>query len=226
MQVQFLLGPPFDSLRSLMVLGCGLEPFFFTELNDTEFVEGPRPLSYNRHMPKYVALLRGINVGGNKKVPMADLKKALEALKYKDVKTLLASGNVVFDAPEKDPKKVIATLEKKLEATFGFTIPVILRTHEHLQKLNKANPFKGIQVTDNTRLYVSFLSEKPATKLKIPYTSPDGNYRILLAADSEVISVLEVTPDHGTIDAMSILEKEFGKKITTRNWNTIQKLLL
>lgn len=174
---------------------------------------------------RYVALLRGINVGGNKKVPMAVLKKSLEKLGCNSVTTLLASGNVVFDAADTDKKVLIAKLEEHLEKTFGFTIPVILRTFDELVKLKKSDPFKGIKVTPETRLYVTFLGEARKSTLKIPYKDPVENYRILSVVDGDVCSVLVLDPKMKTVDAMKILEKEFGKNITTRNWNTVEKIL-
>jgi uncharacterized protein (DUF1697 family) len=88
----------------------------------------------------------------------------------------------------------------------------------------KGSPFEDVTVTSQTRLYVTFLSEKPASNLEIPYESPEKDFRILSVSDSEVCSVLTLTPNRGTTKAMDILEKEFGKNITTRNWNTVQKI--
>ncbi len=173
---------------------------------------------------EYAAFLRGINVGGNKKVSMAALAKAFTTLGCGNVKTLLNSGNVVFRS-SKSESEITAALQKHLEKTFGFTIGVLVRPLHDLQKLAKANPFNGIPVTPQTRLYVTFLSEPSTSSLKIPYASDDGNFRILSATPREVVSVLIVTPDRGTVDLMGIIEKEFGKKVTTRNWNTIERVL-
>lgn len=173
-------------------------------------------------MTTHVLLLRGINVGGNKKVPMADLKKMLTKMGYENVTTLLNSGNATFDAPKADAKE----LEKVLEKTFGFSIPVILRTKADLEKIAAKNPFKGVKVTKDVRLYVTFLGDgakKPP--MKIPYASEDGSFRILSASKSEVFSVLDLSKGMGTVDAMSALEKEWSKNVTTRNWNTVEKLL-
>jgi uncharacterized protein (DUF1697 family) len=74
-------------------------------------------------------------------------------------------------------------------------------------------------------LYVTFLTEKHQSSLKIPYESPDKNLKIIRATASEVCSVVTLSPNTGTVDLMSFLEKEFGRKITTRNWNTIGKIL-
>ena len=87
-----------------------------------------------------------------------------------------------------------------------------------------SDPFKGITVMPRTRLYVTFLGERPKATLKIPYESPGRDFRILRLGDGALFSVLTLSPTHGTTDAMEILEKEFGKAITTRNWNTIGKI--
>lgn len=176
-------------------------------------------------MPSFIALLRGINVGGNKKVPMAELKKAMTKAGYANVKTLLASGNVVFETDEKKPEAVRKNLEALLEKTFKFSVPALIRTLPDLEKLKKSDPFKGFKVTDATRLYVTFLTDKTKPALKLPYVSPDKDFTILRASPTEVISVLTVTPDTRSVDVMAILEKTWGKNVTTRNWNTVEKLI-
>ena len=174
---------------------------------------------------EYAAFLRGINVGGNKKVPMSDLKKVLQSIGFSNVKTLLNSGNAIFEAEETGEEKMTKLLEQSLQKKFGFEVPVLIRTLEELNRLATKDPFKGIKITPETRLYVSFLSEKPQSKLTLPYQSPDKTYKILSASPREVCSVLTLSPNTQSTDLMSILEKEFGKKITTRNWNTITKIV-
>ncbi len=176
-------------------------------------------------MPKYVALLRGINVGGNKKVPMKDLSAALAKAGYTEVKTLLNSGNVVFQAPKQGAAMLEKALSALIEKRFGFPVPVLVREMAALEALHGNNPFKGIPVTEKTRLYVTFLADAPRSSLKLPYVSPDKEFRILSLVGRELISVLTVSDDRGSVDAMAIVEKEFGKNVTTRNWNTIEKLL-
>ena len=176
-------------------------------------------------MPTYVALLRGINVGGHKKVPMADLKKMMEKMGLKNVKTLLASGNVVFDAIDGDTAKLTKKMEEQFTKTFGFSSSIILRSKGHIDTLLKAAPFKGIKVTPATRLYVTFLSSPQKGTLTLPYQTPDKLFKILSASATEVFSVATVSPEGGTVEAMGILEKAFGKNVTTRNWNTVEKLV-
>ena len=175
-------------------------------------------------MAKYVAFLRGINVGGNKIVPMAKLKSILEDSGFENVRTLLASGNVIFEGKKENLPSLTKKISTTLDETFGFTIPVILRDADEIEKIITVDPFKGIGVTKDTRLYVTFLSEESKSKLKIPYYSTDKSFQILNIKDKAIFSVLDVSKT-GTVDAMAILEKEFGKNITTRNWNTIVKIV-
>ena len=173
----------------------------------------------------YISFLRGINVGGHKPVPMEKLRKTFESMKFRNVRTLLASGNVIFEAPKTNEAVLKKNIEEKLEKTFGVEIGVLVRTIEELQLLSDSGPFKGIKVTPQTRLYVTFFSEKPKSKLKIPYKSPDGNFRIVRVSEREACSVATLSATSNTVNLMSILEKEYGKKVTTRNWNTVEKIL-
>jgi uncharacterized protein (DUF1697 family) len=174
---------------------------------------------------KYVVFLRGINVGGNKKVPMVDLKKMLEKMGCTEVKTILNSGNVVLDSMEKNIAVFAKKIEVQFEKTFGFDSHIIIRTLADIQALADSAPFKKIPVTEHTRLYITFLSEKPKNTLKIPYVSPAKDFTILKASDTEICSVLVLSPATDSTKVMAVIEKEFGKNVTTRNWNTIEKLL-
>ncbi len=170
-------------------------------------------------MNKFVSLLRGINVGGHKKVPMADLKKHYEKLGFINVKTLLNSGNVVFEGDESDLPKIPDDLEK----AYGFKIPVITIPFDRVSKIVDKDPFKNIEVTHKTRLYVTFLPQKHNDPLEIPYSSDDNSFQIIDQTDTSIFSVLDLEKA-GTVDAMKILEKAYGKNITTRNFNTILKI--
>jgi uncharacterized protein (DUF1697 family) len=172
----------------------------------------------------YVAFLRGINVGGHKPVKMDALKKSFESIGFRNVKTILASGNVLFES-SKLGNALGKTIEKKLEEKCGHKISVILRTKDQIQTLMDSDPFKGIKVTPQSRLYVTFLSEKPTHTLRIPYESSEKDFKILSVSPTEVCSVLTLSPKRGTTDAMNILEKIFGRNVTTRNWNTVIKIL-
>lgn len=179
--------------------------------------------SSNDNLMRYAAFLRGINIGGHKKVPMAELKKMLEGIGFSNVQTILASGNVVFDSAEKNLAAIKETIEKKINEVFGFQVKTIIHSMNELKSLVASDPFKGIEVTKETRLYVTFLSHKPKSTFKAPYQTPDKLFQILKATDDAIFGVLSVKDAH-SVDAMNFIDKEFGKEVTTRNWNTIVKV--
>ena len=171
---------------------------------------------------RYIGLLRGINVGGNKKIKMADLREMFASLKFEDIKTVLASGNVAWNTVDQDTDKMKSMIEVGIKDTFGFEVDVIVRSQKQIMDLVASNPFEDIEVTEDIRLYVAFLSTPSSTKLDIPYQTPDGDFTILQVTDSEVCSVLTLT-HRRSIDAMNALAI-FEVNMTTRNWNTVLKL--
>ena len=179
---------------------------------------------------RYVAFLRGINVGGRKPLKMADLRAAFEAMGFQNVKTVLASGNVVFetlpgaDLPD-NALDLAAHIEQRLQQVFGYPIAVALRTVADLQRLVDSDPFKGVAITPDTRLYVTFLADPAKSRSDFTYDAPEGDLRIVRVAPGEVCSVLTLSPARGTTKLMALLEKEFGGGVTTRNWNTVGKVL-
>lgn len=173
----------------------------------------------------YIAFLLGINIGPHKRVAMSELKKMCEHMGFENVRTLLASGNVVFDAQKKSTDALTRELEAQLKKTFGFEIGVIVRTIADIQKMIDANPFKKIDATKNIR-YVTFYTEQPKEKVTTgKIQGKKGNpFSILSVSDNVVFSSRELEAS-ATPDMMSVLGKMLGKKITTRNWNTIEKLI-
>jgi len=154
---------------------------------------------------------------------MADLKKMLEKIGFNNVQAILASGNVVFDSSEKKLEAIKEKIEMQIEETFGFQVKTIVHSMNYIKKLMDDDPFKGIEVTKETRLYVTFLSHKPKSTFKAPYQSSDKLFRILKATDDALFGVLSVKDAH-SVDSMNFIDKEFGKEVTTRNWNTIKKV--
>jgi uncharacterized protein (DUF1697 family) len=170
---------------------------------------------------RYAAFLLGINLG-TRSVKMAALKALMEKEGYTDVATVLASGNVIFTAPKQKPQ----TLEKKLEAIyqkhFGFTIGVIVRPMSDIEQMLKAAPFKKVKMTTDIRRYVTFLAHRPASL--VPPQSAEQGYRVIKVTQGAAYSVLDLRAFAKTPDVMKLLGKAYGKKITTRNWNTIEKV--
>ena len=177
----------------------------------------------SRSKETYVAFLRGINVGGHHKVPMVDLRKELGKLRFKNVITLLNSGNVIFDISDNNTMELEEVISEYLENKFGFAIPAIVRKTELIYELLSNNPFRHIEVTKDIRLYISFLQEENNIELKLPWSSDDSSFKILEQRDKTIISVLDLSVSK-TPKAMSALEKHYGSDITTRNWNTILRI--
>lgn len=172
-------------------------------------------------MQQYVAFFRGLNVAGKNTITMNELKKVLESIGCSNVKTVLASGNALFTAPQDTPK----TLQKKIESTmrqqYDYKGNVVLRALDDLISLKTLNPFNNIQTTTQTRLYVTFL---PAP-IEIHPKHTLANFSIVRTTPTEVFSILTLTPETRSVDAMKVLDDTYGKSITTRNWNTILRVL-
>jgi uncharacterized protein (DUF1697 family) len=177
----------------------------------------------NREKRLHIALLRGINVGGSHKVPMAELRTTFEEMGFTNIQTLLNSGNVIFEADAGEKPILEDNIALRLEDTFGFSIPVLVRPAREIRQLIEKDPFQNIDIHKNIRLYVTFVKDNPNGKLNLPWNSTDGTFRIITAENKSVCSVLDISHIK-TTDAMNILEKTYGKDITTRNWNTILKI--
>src|SRR5687768_11342779 len=130
-------------------------------------------------MADYVALLRGINVGGKNKLPMKELAALFVKAGCEQVSTFIASGNVLFDAPKKLAAQVPTLLPKAIEKKFGFAPPIVLRTAAELAAVPARTPFEG---ADEDALYVMFLADAP-DEAKVaaldPNRSPGDEYAVV-----------------------------------------------
>jgi uncharacterized protein (DUF1697 family) len=170
----------------------------------------------------HVAMLRGINLGPTRRVPMADLRALLTETGYDDVRTYVQSGNIVLGGPAK-PAQVEGDLQTLISDSFGFEVPVIVRSRAQLAAVVKANPLGDI--ADNPKRYqVSFLAQKP----------PAHVIKRLLAQAAESERVVargrEIYAWHPEGVARSKLwnalaGKGLGVTATARNWTTVTTLL-
>ncbi|MBY0373141.1 MAG: DUF1697 domain-containing protein, partial [Bryobacteraceae bacterium] len=112
-------------------------------------------------MPAIVALLRGVNVGGHRKVPMAELRAMAEGMGFTRVETYVQSGNLVFATKAKADGKLVARIEQGIEERFGFPVEVMLRTRAELEALIEANPWGRRNGWEPDKLLVTFLREDP-----------------------------------------------------------------
>ncbi|MGD0987111.1 MAG: DUF1697 domain-containing protein [Candidatus Sulfotelmatobacter sp.] len=112
-------------------------------------------------MPIYVCLLRGINVGGHKKIKMDQLRTSIEALGFEQVKTYIQSGNVVFNGAKASPASLCGKIEKIILDDFGHSVSAVIRTADEMKKVLAGNPFLKERGVDPEKLHVMFLSDAP-----------------------------------------------------------------
>ncbi|MEP6705624.1 MAG: DUF1697 domain-containing protein [Acidobacteriota bacterium] len=171
---------------------------------------------------RYVALLRGINVGGNTMIKMAELKTSLEKLGFKSVVTYINSGNVAFDSRKTSEAKLTAQIEKAIEEDCGRPIPVMVRAQEHIKKVVKNNPFVGAYET-HKQMHVLFMKEEmQADKQKLLKAAATDDEKFEVR-DLEIYTLLKA----GVADSLlgkGFIEKKLKVSITARNWRTVQKL--
>ncbi len=151
---------------------------------------------------------------------MPALKKCLEKAGFSNVVTVLSSGNVVFDARSAS----IATLEKKVEAAIAADMkrafPTLVRSIDDLAALLESEPYRGVRLSPGSKRVITFLRRPPKPAPKLPIEL-DGA-KIVSLEGTEVFSAY-VTGPKGPV-FMTLLEKTFGKDITTRTWDTVTKL--
>ncbi|MGH6871024.1 MAG: DUF1697 domain-containing protein [Rhizomicrobium sp.] len=173
---------------------------------------------------KAVAFLRAVNVGGTGKIAMADLRALAEELGLGEPRTLLQSGNLVFDAKGKTPKVLEALLEKELTARFDLKCRVMVRGARQMKALAARNPFPKEAKNDPARLHVFFLK--------------DTADAAAVAALNAAIKGRETAKGHGREvflhypDGMgeskltnAVVERALSSPGTARNWNTVTKIL-
>jgi uncharacterized protein (DUF1697 family) len=174
-------------------------------------------------MTKFIALLRGINVSGQKKIKMSELQLLFEKLGFQDVETYIQSGNVVFSTKEKSGEKLEAKISSGIKAKYGFDVQIIVITPEEIEFVLKNNPFLK-KKKDSEKLYVTFLSKAPTAecvkKLKAIDYSPE---KFIL--DGKFI-FLTLPSGYGKARLNNnFFEKKLKVFGTTRNIKTVMTLL-
>jgi uncharacterized protein (DUF1697 family) len=174
-------------------------------------------------MARQIALLRGINIGPNKRIPMPRLREVLAEHGYEDVKTYVASGNVVLTSKAK-PRKLEQDLETLIEAEFGHDVPVVVRTRDEIADVIARMPFGDVVEEPIKRLQVSFLSGELSAEAARKITDACE------APEQVVIDGLEIYAWHpdgvGRSELAKLMaSKKLGVTVTARNWNTVLALL-
>jgi uncharacterized protein (DUF1697 family) len=170
-------------------------------------------------MPAYAAFLRGV-MPFNCKMP--DLKRAFEAAGFTEVRTVLGSGNVVFTARAASESALEKKAEAAMKQSMGRSFPTIVRSISALKEMLAGDPYKGYRLKPGAKRVVTFLREKPKAGMKLPAEVTGA--RILAFDGREVFTVYVRDAGAKGPVFMQLIEKTFGKDVTTRTWETIQKI--
>ena len=166
---------------------------------------------------KYIAILRGINVSGSKKLPMAELRELLSTIGLTNVKTYIQSGNAVFTADEKDQVKLGNLISEAIKKQYDYDVPVLVKTIEQWKTAMANNPYAD---KDISKQAITFLATTP-TETTFEMNSKDDEFKII---NSEVYLYCPNGFGRSKL-TNNLFERKLKTQATTRNWKTIYKLL-
>ncbi|MGD0450086.1 MAG: DUF1697 domain-containing protein [Candidatus Bathyarchaeia archaeon] len=173
-------------------------------------------------MPRYVAFLRGINVGGHV-VKKGKLQETFHSQGFRNVLTYKQSGNVIFEACSGSAEEIKKKIEIKLSHTLGYNVAIFIRTIAQLKDIVASEPFKK-QNKEGTSFLVTFLADAPAKfTIELPTTIPKSTAQIISEKGTEVFSVT-----HGGGEGAlpnPFIESKLKAKATTRNLNVIREIV-
>lgn len=171
----------------------------------------------------YIAFLRGINVGGHS-VKMDLLRGLFGELGFDHVRSYIQTGNVFFESSEQDRPALRAKIERHLRTALGYEVATCVRSVEDVEQLLTLDPFKGLPVTPEIRLGVTFLAEPVSVTIPVPYLTPDGAFELIGMTPTELF-VVWYLQDGRPGNSYSLLEKQVAVAATTRFWHTTVKIL-
>lgn len=173
---------------------------------------------------RYISLLRGINVSGQKKIKMNDLESLYEKLGFQDVLTYIQSGNVIFNSGIRNRLEIIKIIEHGIKKKYKFHVPVTLRTRREISNIIKKCPFGSVDISlEGAKVLVTFLSARPLKdKLALINKSVAASEKIVLTGKE----IYLYCPDGYGKSKLSnnFLENKLGVVATTRNWKSVHKL--
>ncbi|EIJ38233.1 hypothetical protein JoomaDRAFT_1215 [Galbibacter orientalis DSM 19592] len=173
-------------------------------------------------MQAFVLLLRGINVGGHRKVKMAELKVVLQELDFQNIATYIQSGNVIFSTEETNISKLKHTAEEAIKVHFGFAVSCFIIPKETFLTIIENNPF--IETEEITKLYITFLNETPNPEKLETLKTFESSDELFILKNNTLYFCYENGYGKAKI-ANPFIEKKLNLQATTRNWKTMMKLL-
>jgi uncharacterized protein (DUF1697 family) len=175
-------------------------------------------------MPVLISLLRGVNLGGHRKVKMDDLRALYESLGFADVQTYINSGNVLFKTTGRDLVRLRKRIEDAIEGACGFRSDVILRTPSDLRGAIARNPFAARPGMDGSKLAIHFLAAEPSAAAREEVVAIDAAPEELHCSERELYIYYTNGMARPKL-SLAAVEKTLRMSGTSRNWNTVRKLL-
>jgi uncharacterized protein (DUF1697 family) len=174
-------------------------------------------------MTVFVSMLRAVNVGGTSRIKMEPLRAAYEGLGFKDVRTLLQSGNVLFRSSVRDPRQLAKRIKQELERKFGLQIEVVIRTLPELERIFERGPVLSPRA-DPAKLLVMFLAGAPDAPGQARLVKAHKGPEMLEVRGPEVYLYYPEGVGRSKLTT-AVLESHLGAVGTARNWNTLTKLV-
>lgn len=175
-------------------------------------------------MTTYIILLRGINVSGQKKIKMSDLRTMLQKLDFSAISTYIQSGNIVLKSDTTSPKEISQKIKEGIYATFGYDVPVLVNTIYELKEIIKQTPFEEDNELETKKWYYVLLQEVPNTELASKLQQDQfPNEQFIISGKCVYLSCGQ---GYGNTKCNNnYFEKKLKVSATTRNYRTMLKLL-
>ncbi len=174
-------------------------------------------------MTTFISMLRGINVGKQKRISMAELIALYESLGLVNVETYVQSGNLVFDSSEREASNLAGQLEALIEQSFGLAVSVFIRDTQDFERLIDSNPFLIERNEDPAKLHVTFLYNSPSKEEKRSLDARGDEADEIYVTDREIFLFCP-NGYGGTKFSNAFFERKLKVRATTRNWNTVSSL--
>ena len=174
-------------------------------------------------MARYVAFLRGVNVGGKSVVRMHHVRDAFIAAGCRNVRSYIASGNLLFEVAPSRLASTVKALKKRLRRLLDGEPEMCVRRISDIERLIRSDPFKALRQHSRTKLYVSFLTDTPRVKIALPVSDPRERLEIIGATGREMFLVSR-PKSNGWYGFPHAFVERFGVVSTTRTWSTVTRL--
>ncbi len=171
-------------------------------------------------MPKYISILRGINVGGKRKLLMTELKELYKELDFESISSYIQSGNLIFNCSETNTTLIESLISDAIFERFGYKVPVIVKSSKDWKEIIRSNPFTNKEINS---LHITLLKEEPSEVLAQAFESIDfapEQFRLI----GQCIYIKCQGKYHQSKLSNAAIEKHLKVEATTRNWKTAIKL--